>query len=120
MGVLIIEVWAVAPKVFISCLLHLMGVWTKCFLVASCQCLVQGYYLSLLQMRGPLGVPLDMVPLGGETSTGSGEGCHHLGLGECSGRGKEGTPGADTCSEGEAPWERPKGWDIGTCPSKTW
>ena len=65
MGVLIIEVWAVAPKVFLPHLPHQTGVLAKCFLVASCQCLVQGHYLSLLQTRGPPpGVALDVVLLG--------------------------------------------------------
>ena len=44
--------------------------------------------LSLTALNwGPSGVALDVVPPGGETSTGSGEGCSHLGLGECSGAG---------------------------------
>ena len=43
-----------------------------------------------------------MVPLGGKTSTRSGEGCCHLGLGEHSDAGGEGALGADTCSEEEA------------------
>ena len=76
--------------------------------------------LATLNEGAPLEVALDMVPLGGETSAGSGEGCCLLGLGECSGAGEEGTPGAGTCSEGEAPWERPKGWDISACPSNMW
>ena len=57
-----------------------------------------------------------MVLPGGETSTGPGEGCHHLDLGECSGAGGEGAMGEDTCSEEEAPCERLNGWDISACP----
>ena len=32
----------------------------------------------------------------------------------------EGALGVDPCPQGEAPWERLKGWDIGACPSNTW
>ena len=72
------------------------------------------------ELGGPSGVALDVVPLGGETSTGSGEGCCYLGLGAWSGTGEEGATGADTCSEEEAPCERLKGWDVSTCPSNSW
>ena len=41
-------------------------------------------------------------------------------LDECSGAGEERALGADTGSEGEAPGERPKGWDVDKCPSKMW
>ena len=58
--------------------------------------------------------------LGGEMSTGSGEGCCHLGLDECPGAGGERATGADTCSVQEAPCERLNGWDIGACPINTW
>ena len=52
-------------------------------------------------------------------STGSGEGCYHLGLGECSGAGEEGATGADGCSVGEAPCDKVNGWDVGACPINT-
>ena len=35
-------------------------------------------------------------------------------------RCRRGALGADTCLEGEAPWERLKGSDISTCPSNMW
>ena len=72
------------------------------------------------ELGGPSGVALDMVLPGGETSTRSGEGCHCLGLGECSGTGGERATGADTCSEEEVPCERLNVWDIGACPSNMW
>ena len=70
--------------------------------------------------RGPSRVALDVVPLGGKTSIGSGEGCCCLGLGECSGTREEGAMRVDRCFEEEAPCERLKGWDTGACPSNTW
>ena len=82
--------------------------------------LCRGVTSCCFELGGPSRVALDMVPLGGETSMGSGEGCHCLGLGECSGTEGELAMVADTCSEGEAPWERLKGWDVGACPSNTW
>ena len=81
---------------------------------------MQGQCPSPFRAGDPSGVALDVVPLGGETSIGSGEGCCCLGLGECSGTGEEGAMGADTCLEEEASCERLKGWDISACPSNTW
>ena len=72
------------------------------------------------ELGSPSGVALDVVPLGGKTATGSGEGCHCLGLGECPGTGGEGATGADTCSVEEAPCEKLNGWDVGACPINTW
>ena len=37
MGVLIVEVWAVVPKVFLPCLSYQMGVSARCLLTASHQ-----------------------------------------------------------------------------------
>ena len=53
-------------------------------------------------------------------STGSGEGCCCLGLGECPGTGGEGATGADTYLVQEAACEKLNGWDIGACPINTW
>ena len=58
-----------------------------------------------LELGDPSRVALHMVPPRGETSIGSGEGCHYLGLGEHSGTGGEGFMGANTCLEGEASCE---------------
>ena len=57
-----------------------------------------------------------MVPPRGMLSTGSGEGCHLLGLGEGSGTGKGGDAEADSCLAGEAPCNKVNGWDMGACP----
>ena len=51
------------------------------------------------------------------SSTGSGEGCHLLGLGEYSGAWqRRKLTGADGCSVGEAPCDMVNGWDMGACP----
>ena len=82
--------------------------------------LCRGIISDCFELGGPSRVALDMVPLGGKTSTRSGEGCYCLGLGECSGTGGEGATGVDTCSDEEAPCERLNGWDISACPSNKW
>ena len=82
--------------------------------------LCRGIISCCFELGAPSRVALDVVPPGGETSTWSGEGCHHLGLGEHSGAGGEGSMGADTCPEEEAPCERLNGWDISACPINMW
>ena len=79
--------------------------------------LYKGVISCHLELVGPSEVVLDMVLPRGMSSTGSGEGCHHLGLGECSGTGEEGATGADGCSIGKAPCDKLNGWDMGVCPS---
>ena len=75
--------------------------------------LCKGGISCCLELGGPSGVALDVVPPRGILSTGSGEGCHHLGLGESSGAGEEGATGADSCSVGEAPCDKVNGWEVG-------
>ena len=78
--------------------------------------LYQGGISHCLELGSPSEVALDMVPPRGMSSTGSGEGCHLLGLGECSGTREEGATGGDGCSIGEAPCDKVNGWDMGACP----
>ena len=59
--------------------------------------LYQGRISCHLELGGPSEVVLDVVLPRGMLSTGSGEGCCLLGLGECSGA-REGATGADGCS----------------------
>ena len=61
-------------------------------------------------------VALDVVPPRGMLSTGSGEGCHLLGLGECTGTGAGGDAEAYGCLVGEAPCDKENRWDMGTYP----
>ena len=78
--------------------------------------LYQGGISHHSELGGPSEVALDMVLPRGMSSTGSGEGCHHLGQGECSGAGEGGPTGADSCSIGEAPHDKVNGWNVGACP----
>ena len=73
-----------------------------------------------LELGGPSEVALDVVPPRGMLSTGSGEGCHLLGLGECSGTSRGGAAEADGCSVGEALCDKVNGWDVGACPINMW
>ena len=77
--------------------------------------LYQGGTSWCLELGGPSEVALDVAPPTGMLSTGSGEGCCILGLGECSGTGEEGAAVADGCSVG-APCDKVNGWDMGACP----
>ena len=82
--------------------------------------LYKGGNSCLLELGGPSEVALDVVPPRGMLSTGSGEGCCCLGLGECSGTGEEGATGEDGCSIGEAPCDKVNGWDMGARPINKW
>ena len=57
-----IEALVVAPEVLLPHLIHQAGVPAKHFLMASCQHLVQGSYLLLVQSQGPLGSCLGCGP----------------------------------------------------------
>ena len=61
-----------------------------------------------------------VAPPGSQMSTGSGEGCHYLGLVEGSSAGRGGATRAGDDSEEEAPCEGLSGRDIGDCPINTW
>ena len=60
-------------KYFLPHLPHQTGVSAKCFLVPCVNTLCRGITSHCFKLGGPLGVALDMVTLGGETSVGSGE-----------------------------------------------
>ena len=68
-----------------------------------------------MELEGPSEDALDMVPPRGMSSTGSGEGWHLLGLGDCSGASAGGAAEADGCLVGEAPCDKVNGWDVGAC-----
>ena len=61
-----------------------------------------------------------MILLRSLLSTGSGEVCNLLGLGDCLGMGAGGTAGAGCSSIGEVLGNKENEWDIGACPNKTW
>ena len=53
-------------------------------------------------------------------STGSGEGCHLLGLGDCLGPSVGGVAGVGCSSTGEVLHGGVSGGDGGVCPNKVW
>ena len=69
----------------------------------------QGGTSCHLDLGGPSEVALDVVLPRGVLSTGSGEGCHLLGLGECSGTSTGGAAEADGCLVREAPCDKVNG-----------
>ena len=71
--------------------------------------LYQGRTSCHLELGGCSMVALDVVPPRCLVSTGSQEGSHLLGLGECSGAGTGGAAEADGCSAGEAPCDKENG-----------
>ena len=78
--------------------------------------LYQGGTSCSLELGGPSEVALDVVLPRGMPSTGSGEECCLMGLGECSGTSIGGAAEADGCLVGEVPCEKVNGWDVGACP----
>ena len=100
---------------FLASLTRLVS-WLNASEGLNLRTLYQGGISCHLELGGPSEVVLDVVPPRGVLSTGSGEGCHPLGLGECSGTREEGAGGADDCSIGEAPCDKVNGWDVGACP----
>ena len=82
--------------------------------------LYKGGISCCLELGSPSEVALDVVLQRDMSSTGSGEGCHHLGLGECSGTRGVGATGADSCSIGKAPCDKVNGWVMGACPINKW
>ena len=96
---------------FLASLTRLMS-WLNASEWLCLSTLYQGFELG-----GPSAVALDVVLPKDVPSTGSGEGSHLLGLGECSGAGAGGAAKADSCSAGEAPCDREKGETWVPAPS---
>ena len=120
MGVFSTEVWAVLPKVLIPCLPHQGESQLNASRWLAVSTLYRGITSHCLELGDPIRVAWDVVPLGGKTSTGSGEGCCYLGLGKSSGPGEGEATGAGTCSEEEAPCDGLNGRDISIHPINTW
>ena len=107
-------------EIFLPSLLHQVRVLAECFQAALLDYLIPRWDLLLFGAEGPSVVTLDVVPPRGMLSTGSGEGCCLLGLGDCLGTGAGGTAGADCSSAGEVLCDKVSGWDVGACTNKTW
>ena len=80
----------------------------------------QGGISHLLELGGPPGVAFGVVPPIGMLSTGTGEGCHLLSLGDCLGAGVGGATGLCCSSTGEVLHGRESGGDRDVCPNKMW
>ena len=78
----------------------------------------QGGVSHLLGLEGPPGVAFGVVPPIGMLSTGSGEGCHILGLGDCLGAGVGEAAVVGCSSMGEVFCGRMSGGDGGVCPNR--
>ena len=98
-------------------LLYQVRVSAKCLSVAQLEHSVTVCRISCcLELGGPPRVAFKVVPPRGVLSTGSGEGCHLLGLGDCLGSGVGGTTEVGCSSTGEALCNRTNGGDGGVCP----
>ena len=82
--------------------------------------LTQGGISCCLELGGPPRVAFKVVPPRGILSTGSGERCHLLGLGDCLGTGVGGAAAAGHSSTGEVLHDRMNGGDGGVCSNKMW
>ena len=101
-------------------LLYQVRVLVKCLGMAQLECSVPGWDQSLLGAGDPPRVTFKLVLPKGMLSTGSGEGCYLLGLGDCLGTGVGGAAGTGCSSTGEALCNRMNGGDGGVFPSKVW
>ena len=106
MGALYDKVVGMFQEEFLPGLLYQVRVPAKCLCVAWLECFVPRWDLLMLGAGGPSKVVLDMVPPKGMLSTGSGEGCHLLGLGDCLGTGVGGVAEAGCSSTGEVLCDR--------------
>ena len=109
MGALCDKVVGMFQEKFLPGLLYQVRVPAKCLCMAWFECSVPGQDLSPLGAGGPSEVAFDVVPPRGMLSTGSGEGCHLLGLGDCLGTGAGGVAGVGCFSTGEALCDRTNG-----------
>ena len=82
--------------------------------------LYQGGTSHLLELVGLPRVTFGVVLLRGILSTGSGEGCHLLGLGDCLGAGVGGAVEVGCSSTGEVLCGRVSGGNRGVCSNEMW
>ena len=94
--------------------------WPNVSALLSLSALSQGGISHCLELGCSPRVAFKVFLPKGMVSTGSGEGCHLLGLGDCLGTGVGGAAGAGCSSTGEALCNRMKGGDGGVCPNKMW
>ena len=108
-------------EIFLPGFLYQFRVLAGCFQVAPLECPIPEWDLLPFGAGGGSSrAVLDVVPPRGLLSTGSGEGCCLLGLGDCLSTGVGGAAGAGCSSTGEVLCDKVNGWDVGACPNKTW
>ena len=118
MGAVCDEIVGMLGEVFSSGLFYHVRVSAKCLGTVGLQCLKPGRDLSPLGAGGPPKVAFGVVPSTGMLSTGSGEGCHLMGLGDCLGFGVGETAAVGCCSMGEVHCGGTSGGDGGVFPSR--
>ena len=91
-------------EILLPSLLHQVSVPAECFWAALLEYLVPRWDLLPFGAGGPSEVALDVVPPRGMLSTGSGEGCCLLGLGDFSGTSAGGAAEAESCSAEVIRW----------------
>ena len=100
MGTLSDEVVGMFREEFLPALLYQVRVLAKCLCMAQLECFVPRQALLPLGPGGPSEVVFDVVPPRGVVSTGSGEGGHLFGLGDCLGTGVGGAAEVGCSSTG--------------------
>ena len=103
---------------FPSGLFYHVRVSVKCLGMTGFECFEPGRGLSPLGAGGPPRVSFGVVPPIGMLSTGSGKGCHLLGLGNCLGAGVGEAAVIGCSSMGEVFCGRMRGGNRGVCPSR--
>ena len=78
----------------------------------------QGWTSCLLELGGPPTFAFEVVLPRGVLSTGSGEGCHLVGQGDCSSTGVGGAAEVSCSPTGEVLCSRVSGGNGGVCPNK--
>ena len=94
--------------------------WLNALAQLGLSVLNQGGTSHLLELGGPPRVAFRVVPPIGMLSTGSGEGCHCLGIGDYLGTGVGRAAGMGCSSTGEVLHGRASGGNGGVCPNKMW
>ena len=114
------EVEGVLGEIYSFGLLHHIRVLAKCLGMVGFECCEPMWDLLPLGAGGPPEVAFGVVPPIGMLSTGSGKGCHLLGLGDCLGA-RAGEPAAVGCSStGKVLCGNTSGGNGGVCPSRMW
>ena len=94
--------------------------WLNTLVQLGLSVLNQGETSCLLELGGPPRVAFGVVLPIDILSTGSGEGCHLLGLGDCLGAGVGRAVDVGCSATREVLSSRVSGGNRGVCPNKMW